>query len=595
MTTPAEAVEQTSALLEVGAIMLGTALLFVILFRKLGLGATLGYIVGGALIGPQLLGLVDDPQAMASISEIGIALLLFIVGLELHPSRLWRLRKDIFGLGLAQVVLCGLALSLFIHVALDVSAAASLAIGLPLALSSTAQVLPMLRSAGVQNTPGGERAFSILLFQDLSIVPLITIIAAMSRVAPDPSAPGGWTLALYTVGAIAFLVAAGRFVLNPLFRLIGRMGERELFVVAGLFTVIAASALMHVLGLSVALGAFIAGVMLAESPYRHELESDVEPFRSILLGLFFLSVGMLLDLRTIAEQPLFVFGIALAVIVIKGVILTLLSRSFGNDWPRSVRLGLLLSQAGEFGFVLFAQAAMAQLILPEAASLFGAVVVLSMASTPFLMKFTSWLDRRERHGGDGLDGPDQSPETSVIVVGYGRFGQTVAQMLMAKKIGVTLIDLEAELIELSEEFGTKVYYGDGMRLDLLRTAGADTAKAILFCNDNKDDALTREALSRVLDAFPQAAVLVRAFDRRHLISLRSLDLSFAQRELFESAVTMGRAALRAVGIEQYEIERVEREYRLRDCERLERQTETGDLHAGQERAFSADRSLPDEA
>ena len=595
MTTPAEAVEQTSALLEVGAIMLGTALLFVIVFRKFGLGATLGYIVGGALIGPQLLGLVDDPQAMASISEIGIALLLFIVGLELHPSRLWRLRRDIFGLGLAQVVLCGLALSLFIHLALGVTAPAALAIGLPLALSSTAQVLPMLRSAGVQNTPGGERAFSILLFQDLSIVPLITIIAAMSRVPPDPSAPGGWTLALYTVGAIAFLVAAGRFLLNPMFRLIGRMGERELFVVAGLFTVIAASALMHYLGLSVALGAFIAGVMLAESPYRHELESDVEPFRSILLGLFFLSVGMLLDLRTIADQPLFVFGIALAVIIIKGVILTLLSRSFGNDWPRSVRLGLLLSQAGEFGFVLFAQAAAARLILPEAASLFGAVVVLSMASTPFLMKFTGWLDRREGRSGDGLDGPDQSPETSVIVVGYGRFGQTVAQMLMAKNVGVTLIDIEAEMIERADEFGTKVYYGDGMRIDLLRTAGADTAKAILFCNDNKDDALTREALSRVLDAFPQAAVLVRAFDRRHLISLRSLDLSFAQRELFESAVTMGKAALRAVGIEQQEIERVEREYRLRDCERLERQTESGDLHAGQDLPFSAERSLPDEA
>ena len=595
MTTPAEAATATSALLEVGAIMLGTALLFVIVFRKLGLGATLGYIVGGALIGPQLLRLVDDPQAMASISEIGIALLLFIVGLELHPSRLWRLRADIFGLGLSQVVLCGLALSAFIHFALDVTVPASLAIGLPLALSSTAQVLPMLRSAGVQNTPGGERAFSILLFQDLSIVPLITIIGALSRVPPDPSAPGGWTLALYTIGAIAFLVAIGRFLLNPMFRLIGRMGERELFVVAGLFTVIAASALMHMFGLSVALGAFIAGVMLAESPYRHELESDVEPFRSILLGLFFLSVGMLLDLRTIAEQPLFVFGIALAVIVIKGAILTLLSRLFGNDWPRSVRLGLLLSQAGEFGFVLFAQAAAAQLILPEAASLFGAVVVISMATTPFLMKFTGWLDRREARGGDGLDGPDQSPETSVIVVGYGRFGQTVAQMLMAKKVGVTLIDIEAEMIETAGEFGTKVYYGDGMRIDLLRTAGADTAKAILFCNDNKDDALTPAALSRVLEAFPQAAVLVRAFDRRHLISLRSLDLIFAQRELFESAVTMGKVALRAVGIERQEIERVESEYRLRDCERLERQTETGDLHAGQELPFSAEQSLPDES
>ena len=269
----------TRALLESGAVMLGAALLFVMLFRKLRLGATLGYIVGGALIGPHLLGLFDDPEDLASVTELGIALLLFVVGLELHPSRLWRLRKDIFGLGLAQVMLCGLALSLLIYATLGLSIAAAFAVGLPLALSSTAQVLPMLRGDGDLNTPQGERAFSILLFQDLSIVPMITLIAAMSRVAPDPADPGGWTLALYTVGAIVGLVLAGRWLINPMFRLIGRLGERELFVVAGLFTVVAASALMHTLGLSVALGAFIAGVMLAESPYRHELESDVEPFR----------------------------------------------------------------------------------------------------------------------------------------------------------------------------------------------------------------------------------------------------------------------------------------------------------------------------
>jgi glutathione-regulated potassium-efflux system protein KefB len=595
MSTEAQALATTSTMLEGGAIMLGTALVFVTLFRKLGLGATLGYIVGGILIGPQVLGLIADPQQMASISEIGIALLLFIVGLELQPSRLWHLRKDIFGLGLAQVVLCGLALSLFVQLALGVSAPAALAIGLPLALSSTAQVLPMLRSDNELNTPQGERAFSVLLFQDLSIVPLITIIAAMSRVPPKPSDPSGLTLALYTVGAIAALVLAGRLVLNPMFRLIGRLGERELFVVAGLFTVIAASALMHMLGLSVALGAFVAGVMLAESPYRHELESDVEPFRSILLGLFFLAVGMLLDLGVIAARPLFVVGIALAVIVIKGLIIAGLARAFGNSWPRSVRLGLLLSQAGEFGFVLFAQAASARIILPEAASLLGAVVTLSMAATPFLMRVTDWLERREGASSDGLDGPELSPETSVIVVGYGRFGQTAAQMLMAKGIGVTLIDKEPEMIETAGSFGTKVYYGDGMRLDLLRTAGAETAKAILFCNDNEDGGMTREALARVLEAFPQAAVLVRAYDRVHLMALDGLDLKFAQRELFESAVTMGRAALKVVGVRQEEVERVDREYRLRDCERLERQSATGDLRAGLERSFSPDRALPDEA
>ncbi len=589
-----EAAQTTATMLEAGAVMLGTALLMVTVFRRLGLGATLGYIVGGALIGPQALNLVGEPERLAAISEIGIALLLFVVGLELNPRRLWRLRRDIFGLGLAQVVTCGLALSLFLHVGLGTTLEASLAIGMALALSSTAQVLPMLRAEGLLNTPRGERAFSILLFQDLSIVPMITIITAMARVPVDPNAPGGWTMALYTVLAIAGLVLAGRFVLNPMFRLIGRLGEQELFVVAGLFTVFAAAALMHFLGLSVALGAFVAGVMLAESPYRHELESDVEPFRTLLLGLFFLAVGMLLDLEVVAENPLRVLGLAAAVIVIKGVIIAILARLFGNAWHRSVRLGLLLSQAGEFGFVLFAQAAAAQLILPEASSLFGAVVVLSMAATPFLMRLTDWMDRREEKR-DNLDGPEGSPETPVIVVGHGRFGQTVAQMLMAKRVGVTLIDRKPEQIEVSGEFGTKVYFGDGTRVELLRTAGAADAKAIIFCNDNGDGSLNREAMKRVLEAFPQAAVMVRTFDRRHLLSLDPLDLAYAQREMFDSAVVMGREALRRVGIDKEEIDRVEREYRRRDCERLERQAAEGDLHAGAERTFAPDRALDDES
>jgi glutathione-regulated potassium-efflux system protein KefB len=594
MTSPAETAQATTAILESGAIMLGAALFFVTLFRRLKLGATLGYIVAGALIGPQMLSLIKDPEQLTSVTEIGMALLLFIVGLELQPSRLWRLRKDIFGLGLAQVVLCGLAISALLFVGLGISPEASLAIGLPLGLSSTAQVLPMLRSDNELNTPQGERAFSILLFQDLAIVPMITIIAAMARTPPDPSAPLGWTLALETALAVAGLVLVGRFLLNPLFRLVGRLGERELFIVAGLFTVIGSAAVMHTLHLSVPLGAFVAGVMLAESPYRHELESDVEPFRSILLGLFFLAVGMLLDLRMIAARPILVVGLAAGVIVTKALLITVLSRLFRHSWTRSFRLGLLLSQAGEFGFVLFAQAAAAQLVLPEAASLFGAVVTLSMATTPFLMRLTDWLERREERGGDGLDGPERSPETSAIVVGYGRFGQTVAQMMMAKRIGVTIIDKKPAQIELSSDFGTKVYYGDGVRLDLLRAAGAETARVIAFCNDNRDGELTSDALRAVLDAFPQAAVMVRAYDRLHLLELEKLDLAFAERELFESAVAMGRAALRASGIAGGEAERVEREYRLRDCERLERQRETGDIKAGWERAFAANRPLPDE-
>ncbi len=574
--------------------MLGAALLFVTIFRRLKLGATLGYIVAGALIGPQILGLIGDPQQLTSVTDIGIALLLFIVGLELQPSRLWRLRKDIFGLGLAQVVACGLAISGLLYLALGISPEAALAIGLPLGLSSTAQVLPMLRSDNELNTPQGERAFSILLFQDLAIVPMITIVAAMARVAPDPGAPTGWKLALYTVLAVIALVIVGRVALNPLFRLVGRLGERELFIVAGLFTVIGAAAVMHSLHLSVPLGAFVAGVMLAESPYRHELESDVEPFRSILLGLFFLSVGMLLDLRLVASRPLLVLALAAGVIATKTILITILSRAFSCSWTRSFRLGLLLSQAGEFGFVLFSQATTALLISPEAASLFSAVVTLSMATTPFLMRLTDWLERREERGGEGLDGPEVSPETSAIVVGYGRFGQTVAQMLQAKAIGVTIIDKKPSQIELSGEFGTKVYYGDGLRIDLLRTAGAETAKVIAFCNDNEGGELSREAVKAVLDAFPQASVMVRVFDRRHLLELRGLDLVLAERELFESAVVMGKAALRASGVPPHESERVEHEYRLRDCDRLERQRETGDIRAGWENSFGDGRPLPDE-
>jgi monovalent cation:proton antiporter-2 (CPA2) family protein len=591
----AEAAAEVAAsnLLMDGALMLGAALVFVAIFRKLGLGATLGYIVGGAIIGPQALGLIGEADSIMAVSEIGIALLLFLVGLELNPSRLWRLRRDIFGLGLMQVVVCGLALAALIHFTLGFSYEASIAIGLPLALSSTAQVLPMLRNTGQLNHPRGERAFSVLLFQDLSIVPMITIIAAMSRAPADPTAPSGGMLALYTVGAIVGLVLAGRYVLNPLFRLVGRFGERELFVVAGLFAVIGSAALMHSLHLSTALGAFIAGVMLAESPYRHELESDVEPFRSILLGLFFLSVGMLIDFEAVAARPGFVFGLAVAIIAVKAILIAGLAFLFGMKKGRAIWLGLLLSQAGEFGFVLFGQAASAQLITREAASLFSAIVTLTMVSTPFLMQVIEWVLRRIPEPAVDLEGPEFSPETNVIVVGYGRFGQTVGQMLMAKRIPVTIIDSKPSLIEVSEEFGTKVYYGDGTRVDILRTAGAEMAEAVLFCQAPKE--LTREKVEAVMESFPHIAVMARLYDRLHVIEFDGVDLAVCQRELFESAVVMGREALIKLGVSRREAERVEREYRERDLERLEAQTVTGDLHAKSERSFGVDRPLPDEA
>jgi glutathione-regulated potassium-efflux system protein KefB len=581
--------DDSHTLLRDGVLLLGFGLPFILLFRRLGLGAVLGYLIAGALIGPQGLGLVGDAESKLGIAELGIVLLLFLVGLELNPSRLWRLRHDIFGFGLTQVVLCGIALSALIFASTGFSAAAAIALGLPLALSSTAQVLPMLSSAGRLNTPFGERAFSVLLFQDLSIVPLITIIAALSRAPVDAAAPPGWVLALYTVGATVGLVLAGRFLLNPLFRLIGNLGERELFVAAGLFTVLASAALMEALHLSTALGAFIAGVMLADSPYRHELEADVEPFRTILLGLFFLAVGMMLDLGAIAARPFFVVALAAAVVIVKAVMIFGLARLFGMASRQAIALGLLLSQGGEFGFVLFAQAEAARLIAPEAASLFGAVVTLSMATTPFLMTLSRRFNRPVAERRDDLEAPDGTLEPCAIVVGYGRFGQTVAQMLMAKGVSVTLIDNKPRQIDISGSYGMKVLFGDGTRLDLLRQAGAEQVRTIIFCIDGAS--LDPDRIRPVLEAFRQAAVLVRVHDRVQLIALDGLDLAGTMREVFESAVSMGRLALEAVGAEPEEVDRIEAEYRRRDEVRLEMQSRAGDLHAAKEMMFHPDRPM----
>jgi monovalent cation:proton antiporter-2 (CPA2) family protein len=567
------------SLLRDGFVMLGAALVLVLVFRRLGLGATLGYLLSGVIIGPQMLGLVGDPQSKLGIAEIGIALLLFLVGLELSPSRLWRLRRDIFGFGLAQVVLCGVALAGFVYAVTPLTPEAALAIGLPLALSSTAQVLPMLESAGRLRTPFGQRAFSVLLFQDLSIVPLITIVAAMSRAPDAANASPGWLLALYTVGAVIGLVIAGRYILNPLFRLIGGLGERELFVVAGLFAVLASAAVMEALGVSAALGAFVAGVMLADSPYRHELEADVDPFRSILLGLFFIAVGMLLDLHAIAERPLFVIAVAAGLVVIKTAIILTLARLFGQDWRTALATGLLLSQGGEFGFVLFAQAQRALLIAPEAASLFGAVVTVSMATTPFLMMLSSRFREPPPKLRSDLEAPSDDG-ASAIVVGWGRFGQTVGFMLALQGVSVTIIDRKATQVDVGSEFGVKVYFGDGTRVDLLRQAGAEQAALLLFCIDG--GALDHEAVAAIAKSFPKARIFVRAFDRRQLMRLDGAPVAGTVREVYESAIRMGRMALAAVEVDEEEIDRTEERYRDTDAKRLAAQSRAGDLHAGDE-------------
>ena len=558
-----ETTSATDMLLSEGVILLGAAVAFVMLFRRFGLGAVLGYLVAGAIVGPQGLGLVGGGESKLAIAEIGIVLLLFLVGLELHPARLWRLKRDIFALGLAQVV--------------------------PLALSSTAQVLPGLKSSGRINSPFGEKVFSILLFQDLSIVPLITIIAALSRNPADAGGPPGWMMAGYTVAAIAGLVLAGRFILRPLLGLVGRMGERELFVAVGLFTVLAAAALMHALHLSTALGAFVAGVMLADSPYRHEIEADVEPFRSILLGLFFLAVGMVLDLRAVIANPLFVLSMAAILVATKAAIITGLARLFGMSWQQALGAGLLLSQGGEFGFVLFTQAQGALLIAPQAASLFSAIVTFSMATTPFLMLFARRFEFARSKDRDDLPGPEDAPRGSAIIVGYGRFGQTVAQMLMGHGFGVVLIDKKPAQIEVSSRFDMKVYYGDGTRIDLLRRSGADEARLIAFCID--DPALDARALEPIAEAFPQAALMVRAFDRRQVLALQDIQLAGVVREVYESAICMGVQAMETLGVPSTEIEEVERQYRENDRQRMALQIEHGTLLAAKDLMYRPGNSM----
>ena len=568
---------EQASLLHEGFLLLGFALAFVLVFRRLGLGATLGYLVAGAVVGPHVLGLVGDAQGKIGFAELGITLLLFIVGLELNPARLWRMKQDILGLGSLQVVLCGLAVTGVIALLAGFSPAAALALGLPLALSSTAQVLPLLQSSGRLRTPFGERAFAILLFQDLSIIPLLTIIAAMSRNPDDMGGPPGWLLAIYTLLAIAGLIAAGRFLIRPLFRLIGNLGEREMFVAAALFTVCASGAVMELLGLSTALGAFIAGVMLADSPYRHELEADVEPFRSILLGLFFLAVGMLLNLQVIAERPLFVAAMALALIAVKAGVIFAIGLLFRMNWRSALGLGVLLSQGGEFGFVLFAEAQKAMLIEPEAASLFGAIVTLSMATTPFLMAATKrFREVPVERLAEERDEP-RSDGANALIVGYGRFGQTVAQMLIASEIPVTLIDTDIEMIDIAGGFGAKVYFGDGKRIDLLRQAGAGEAQLILFCIDG--DQISAELVEAVHEAFPQASIYVRAFDRRAVLKLTGTPTSYVVREVLESAVKMARLALQSLEVGEEEIARAEDMYRANDRERLKKQIEAGDIRA----------------
>ncbi|MBP6581413.1 MAG: cation:proton antiporter [Sphingorhabdus sp.] len=575
-------------LLTSAALLLGAALVAVLLFRKLGLGAVLGYLVAGIVIGPDGLGLSGDPETILGFAEVGIILLLFLVGLELSPSRLWLMRRDILLFGPLQVALCGLAMFAIISFVLPFSWQAALVLGLPLGLSSTAQVLPLLQSRGRLKTDYGEKSFAILLFQDISIVPLLTIVAALSRAPAAEGAPSGFLLAIYAVLAIAGLILAGRYILSPLLRLVGRVSERELFIVTGLFAVCASAALMQSIGVSAALGAFVAGVMLADSPYRHELEADIDPFRSILLGLFFLAVGMMLDLDVIVAEPLLIVGLAATLVAVKTAIIFGLGRLFGLGNRPSIVMALLLSQGGEFGFVLFAASQGALLVEPEAASLFGAIITLSMATTPFLMILAQRLARERYESNVVLVDPAAAPPSNVIVVGQGRFGQTVTQIMQAGGHQVTMIDIKPQQIERSQIFGRQVFYGDGTRIDLLERAGAAEACAIFFCIDDRE--LDAETLEPLRQHFPKARIFVRAYDRRQALALMPDGGLRVTREVFESSISMAQQALLELGASDSAVMQAVDEFRRRDGTRLAEQFASGNMHAGAQHSFGGDDS-----
>jgi Kef-type K+ transport system membrane component KefB len=481
------------------------------------------------------------------------------------------MRRDIFGLGAAQLVLTGLLAMIYPLVVVGRPWQASLIAGLGLALSSTALVMQLLEERGQVQSPHGQKAFAILLFQDLAVVPLLALVAILS---PKSAEGGGaiWLPALKMVGAVATVIFAGRYLLNPFFRILASTGAREIMTAAALLVVIAAAGLMTFAGLSPALGAFLAGIMLAESSYRHELEADIEPFRGLLLGLFFLSVGMTVDLGSVARFWQLLLGALLVLTVVKvGVVYGILRLS-GSDHATAITTACHLPQGGEFGFVLFATAVSAGVMVREQATLLIALVTMSMALTPLLVALAPRLIRQElRQREETFDGA----KGSVLLVGFGRFGQVVSQMLLPEGIEVTAIDNDLEMIEAAERFGFKVYFGDGGRLDVLRAAGAGQARLICICVDRKETATHIVEIAR--SAFPLAAVYVRAFDRIHALDLLAKEAHFQIRETYESAIAFGKAALEGLELPRERIVELEAEVRSRDRERFALQQQGGAL------------------
>ena len=545
--------------------------------RRLGLSPIVGYLLAGIAIGPSGIGAFTDPERVITVAEIGVVLLLFVIGLELQVSRLFALRRAIFGAGTAQLIFTGVAIAVLVHYAGDAfDWRAALVAGLALALSATSIALQLLGERGALAAPYGQRAFAVLLFQDIAIVPLLALLPLLT---PGVHEERTFAEALSQVGVIAAAIAVialcGRYVLTPLFQMLARSGAREAMTAAALFVVLGAGVLMAQVGMSMAMGAFLAGVMLSESRFRHELEANVDVFRGLLVALFFTGVGMSMNLDVVVGNAEFLIAGTLLVTLIKAVSVWAVFRvSYGSS-ADAVRSASVLMPAGEFSFVLFPLALSLGLITSRQSDMLAACAGMTMLLGPPIALLGERLARRMDVGTPLAEPQEDFADArgAVLVVGFGRFGQIVSQCLLAQGLEVTIIDNDVEMIQSAGRFGFRIYYGDGTRLDVLRAAGAERARVVAVCVDRADTA------DRIVDLLqsnmPGVRLHVRAYDRTHTLGLRARGVEYEIRETFESALAFGEATLRASGIEAATVELTVENVRQRDLARLQRQMADG--------------------
>jgi glutathione-regulated potassium-efflux system protein KefB len=551
--------------------LLGAAVVAAPLFKRLGLGSVLGYLAAGIAVGPFGLRVFTDPASILPIAELGVVMFLFIIGLEMRPSRLWALRRQIFGLGVMQLVLCAGALML-VGVVTGWPAVPAFVAGAGFVLTSTAIVMQTLEERRELASPPGQQIISILLLEDLSIVPLLALVAFLAPVGADNSFD--WTAVAIGIASVAGLLIAGRYLLNPLFGVLASARAREVMTAAALLVVLGSAYAMQLGGLSMAMGAFLAGVLLSESSYRHQLEADVEPFRGILLGLFFLAVGMSLDLAVVlANWRMILFYVA-AYMLVKALAIYIVALVFRSPHSQAIERAVVMAQGGEFAFVLYGAAAAAGIIDAEQNAILTAIVVLSMMLTPVAIALMNFVRKRIAPSTAGVERPD-GLRGSALIIGFGRVGQIVSQFLLARDHSISIIDTDVEMIDAAREFDFKVYYGDGTRLDILHAAGAGHARVVLVCVDNVQDATRIVELMKA--EFPLVTVLARANDRRHARDLIRAGADFHIRETFESALMLGGKAVQMMGAEQEEIATLTSRIRERDGERLQAELADGDI------------------